>query len=188
VAPHQTFISRFLAYVSSQSASLSLGVKTGQWSGKGWYGKWSYQTGSWRTAKQKTQHRAKYEGILQRTQKAVALPPVIADPLVALNDECINTEHSKPSSDGKTALASTDDDDLRLVSVDVLLVLLAADEPRFTADVVAVVDALGARGACFLFVADQLFDAHVEEVGLKSKKSAYIQVSRSVDLPSTLWS
>ena len=76
-------------------------------------------------------------------------------------------------------MASTDNDDLRLVSVDILLVLLAADEPRFTADIVAVVDALGARGARFLFVADQLLDAHVEEVGLRAKVSGSSTMRKS---------
>ena len=44
----QQFSSITLAYISSQSPSLSLGEKTGQWSGNGRYGMWSYQTGSCR--------------------------------------------------------------------------------------------------------------------------------------------
>ena len=35
-----------LVYISSQSAILSFGEKTGQFDGKSIYGRWSYQTGS----------------------------------------------------------------------------------------------------------------------------------------------
>ena len=35
-------------YISSQSPILSFGEKTGQFSGNLMYGRWSYQTGSWR--------------------------------------------------------------------------------------------------------------------------------------------
>ncbi len=41
-------ISMTLTYDSSQSPILSLGAKTGQFSGNFRYGRWSYQTGSWR--------------------------------------------------------------------------------------------------------------------------------------------
>lgn len=37
----------------------------------------------------------------------VPLPPVIADSFILVNDECLNTQHFKPSTDCKASLSSS---------------------------------------------------------------------------------